>query len=118
MLNTKTFALCFFLSAFALNTYSQECGDCSRPRIALYDFEMKVEKPQADSLILDWMELFWTGITARYNVRQNEPNSGCITWLSGAMMNASMLQGGTLTFGNTYTNLPPAGELNCDYILS
>ncbi|MDP4197402.1 MAG: hypothetical protein Q8940_20295, partial [Bacteroidota bacterium] len=79
---------------------------------------MKVEKPQADSLILDWMELFWTGITARYNVRQNEPNSGCITWLSGAMMNASMLQGGTLTFGNTYTNLPPAGELNCDYILS
>lgn len=114
----KTFVLCFFLSAFALNTYSQECGDCSRPRIALYDFEMKVERPQADSLIPDWMELFWTGIRARYCVRQNEPNSGCITWLSGAMINASTLQNGTLKYGLTYTNLPPAGELDCDYILS
>ncbi|HEX2866564.1 MAG TPA: FlgD immunoglobulin-like domain containing protein [Ignavibacteriales bacterium] len=79
---------------------------------------MKVERPQTDSLILEWMELFWTGVTARHNVMENEPNSGCLTWLSGAMMNASMLQGGTLKFGQTYTNLPPAGALNCDYILS
>ncbi|MGE5621256.1 MAG: FlgD immunoglobulin-like domain containing protein [archaeon] len=79
---------------------------------------MKVERPQTDSLILAWRDLFWTGITARYNVRQNEPNSGCLTWLSGAMMNANLLQGGTLIFGDEYTNLPPAGELNCDYILS
>lgn len=118
MLNMKTFALCFILAAFLSNAYPQECSDCSHPRIALYDFDMQVGRPQADSLILDWMELFWTGVKARYHVRQNEPNSGCITWLSGAMINASMLQDGTLKFGQTYTNLPPAGELDCDYILS
>lgn len=97
---------------------AQSCDECKNPNVALYDFEMKVEKPQNDSLALKWLNLFWVGIKARYSLRNNDPNSGCIQWMDGAMINANLLQNGALKAGGTYTNLPPAGALKfCDYII-
>ncbi len=106
----------------SVNTHGNcfaQCDNCSRPRIALYDFDMQVPRPQADTSIVKWMNLFWTGIQARSLVRQNEPNAGCLSWYDGALINAATLQGGTLKFGSTYANLPPPGPMSAaDYILS
>jgi hypothetical protein len=112
--------LLLFLEAvlFFNATVAQECGECSKPSIAIFDFEMKVARPDSASDIIEWMNLFYTGANSRYLTKQNEPNKDCIRWLDGAMINADLIQNGTLKFGATYTNLPSPGSFaSADYIL-
>ncbi|MGE5352588.1 MAG: T9SS type A sorting domain-containing protein [Acidobacteriota bacterium] len=97
----------------------QECGDCSNPRVALYDFAIKIPRPAETKAILKYLKLFFVGPFARSHVREPYPYGSCITWLDGAMINATELQGDTLRFGPETTNLPPAGTFEyADYILT
>lgn len=115
----RLFLFCF-LSQFISTTQAQECDECSRPRIALYDFSMMVTRPAPDSqlAIERYLDLFYTGTIAKSRVRSAEPSQDCLSWWDGALINAEMLQEGRLLFGTEYTNLPPAGPLNGgDYIL-
>ena len=54
----------FLLLPVLLN--GQDCGDCSRPRVALYDFQMNVPRPDSAQEILKWLDLFWTGTWAKH----------------------------------------------------
>ncbi|PIQ09594.1 MAG: hypothetical protein COW71_05625 [Ignavibacteriales bacterium CG18_big_fil_WC_8_21_14_2_50_31_20] len=115
----------FFFSLLLLplfltqNVFAQYCDDCSRPNVAVYDFDLQIARPQTDSLILKWMNLFWPGIFATSALRANEPKSDCITWFDGAVLNAKALEGIILVYGPEYLNLPPDGPLtSSDYILS
>lgn len=107
---------------FLLSNYAaaQECDECSRPRIGLYDFSMMAMRPDPDSVneIKKYFELFWPGVSSKAYVRNNEPDKNCLSWWDGAMINAFTLQDGRLRFGTEYTNLPPAGPISSvDYIL-
>lgn len=109
--------MCFLSAYFFISTVSsQDCGECSRPRVALYDFQMNVARPDSVEEIIKWMDLFWVGIKTRSIVKSGETR-GCILWLDGAMINANTLQGGKLKWGQEYCNIPAAGIINTDYIL-
>ncbi|MCU7526369.1 MAG: hypothetical protein HF308_17975, partial [Ignavibacteria bacterium] len=112
--------LLILLLIFNFNSLSaQECGDCSNPRVALYDFAIKIPRPTETKAIQNWLKLFFVGPFARGHVREPYPYGSCITWLDGAMINATEYQGDTLRFGPETTNLPPAGTFeSADYILT
>lgn len=104
----------FLLLPVLLN--GQDCGECSRPSVALYDFQINVPRPDSAQEILKWLDLFWTGTWAKANIKSGE-TSGCISWFDGAMINANTLNDGTLKYGMEYTNLPAAGSIGTSYIL-
>ncbi|MCU7511794.1 MAG: T9SS type A sorting domain-containing protein [Ignavibacteria bacterium] len=116
-----SFSLSFLLIfIFNLNSsMAQECGECSRPRVALYDFAINVPRPSEADAIMQYLKLFFVGPYARGSVKDQYPYGSCISFLDGAMVNASDLQGDTLRFGPEYSNLPPAGAVeSADYILT
>ncbi len=114
----KNFFLLCLLFLFSVVSFGQDCGDCSKPSVAMYDFQINVARPTEDAAILKYFELFWVARSAVANVRDNEPSADCMYWIDGAMVNANELQGGTLKFGMEYTNLAPTGTYNtADYIL-
>ncbi len=101
------------------NVFAQYCDECSRPNVAVYDFDLQIARPQTDSLIIKWLDLFWPGIFATSALRDIETKSDCITWFDGAILNAKAMEGVILVFGPEYLNLPPDGPINSsDYILS
>jgi len=112
-------SLLFLIITFSQLTIAQECDDCSRPRIALYDFAMQVARPDAPEEASKWVELFWPGVSTKMYLRNNEPNKDCLSWWDGALINAFTLQDDVLRFGTIYTNIPPAGPISsADYIVS
>lgn len=111
-------AAAVIISSFGIS-FAQECGQCSVPKVVLYDFKVLPPRPATDSLILKWRELFWPGFNAKWKVRESETRTNCITWYDGAVINAKLLQDNKIKFGEEYSNLPPAGPLKgYDYILS
>lgn len=97
---------------------AQDCGECSNPKVALYDFAVNVPRPAQPDSIKKWLGLFFVGPYARGYIH-NDSQNGCITFLDGALINASDFQGDTLRYGPEYTNLPPAGSLkSADYLLT
>lgn len=98
---------------------AQDCGECSRPRVALFDFAVNVPRPAEPDSIMQYLKLFFVGPFARGYLMDEYPYGGCISFLDGAMINASEYQGDTLRVGPEYTNLPPEGVVeSADYIIT
>lgn len=108
----KHLALLLILILSILPVRSQDCGQCSRPRVLLYDGYIWVDRPTDPQAIIAWYNLFWPSVSARAYLHANDPNKDCIRWMDGALVNADLLQGDTLKFGTEFLNLPPLTNLN------
>lgn len=99
---------------------SAQCDECSHPRVGLYDAQMLVPKPSGtgDSIV-GWWTLQWPMAIVRATITASDPTRDCITWYSGAVVNARDLQGNRLHIGVEYYHLPPGGEVaGADYLLT
>jgi hypothetical protein len=112
-------SLLLFLSfIFSFTDGNAQCDDCSRPRVALYDCDVQIERPTDPEAIKAWQILFWPSAAARSYMHTNDPTKECITWYDGALINAQELQGDTLKFGSEWANLPSGGTLkSSDYLI-
>jgi|GEM_PF-2043415 len=90
---------------------AQDCGECSRPRVVLYDCDVQVPRPTIPDSIVKWFDLFWPTKWANGYLSDNDPSKDCITLLDGAMVNSHEYQNDTLRFGPEYENLPPPGPV-------
>lgn len=139
MVATRNYFLLFFLSgALPFAAAAQSCGNCSRtPSVAQFDLDVQVPRPELKGAEtqgwLEWLQLFWLGRHA--NAALSAAGKSCIRFmqpLTAEASNASFLSAGgieipplneeseTLIIGQTYTNLPPAGEASRfgNYLLS
>ena len=100
--------------------YSQECQDCKKRRVILYDNEVTLPRPFAnpDSIYRYWDYFYVTGGVKSYLANQ-DPTRDCITRLDGAFFTIKDSAINSIKFGPEYANLPPPGELNffADYLI-
>lgn len=115
----KTAILFTLLILSTLASSGQGCDKCFKRRIALYDCNVQVPRPDDVAAIIAWYNLFWPSAIARSTMHNsNNPGNDCLTWLDGAMINANELQGDVLKFGQEYANLPPAGPIkSSEYLI-
>jgi len=115
----KTAILFILLMISTLASLAQDCDKCFKRRIALYDCNVQIPRPDEASAIAAWWKLFRPSEIARSTIHNNNnPGNDCLTWYDGAMINAEELQGDVLKFGQEYANLPPAGPIkSCEYLL-
>lgn len=122
---SKTLWICdVLLSTFIIlligagTVHAQQCDQCSHPRIGFYDCDVMVPRPANADSVPGWWTLAFPGAVAEDQFMNNDPSKSCITIYNGALMNALVLQGGTLKYGHEYANLPPAGPINTvDYLI-
>lgn len=107
------------LSLISLISAAENCDKCFKRRVALYDCNVQVARPDDAAAIIAWWKLFRPAEIARSTIHNsNNPGNDCLQWLDGAMINAAELQGDVLKSGQEYANLPPAGPIeSCEYLL-
>jgi|GEM_PF-2144449 len=103
------------------NAIYAQCDECIDRRIYMFDASVDVPAPPDTAIqeIFKWSSLFDLGRFARILSHDEDPTKDCFIWSDGGMWLANSAQNGTLIFGSTYTNLPPAGPIKgIDYLLT
>ena len=120
-MHTRSFTAIAFLllCSFALS-YSQECQDCKRRIVILYDNEVNVQRPftNRDSLTQYWSYFLIAGGVKDY-IANTDATRDCILRQDGAFFTTKDTATNSLKYGIEHANLPPAGDAAgvTDYIL-
>lgn len=114
----RTRILIVLLLLAGLTSFAADCDKCFKRRVALYDCDVRVARPQDADGIISWYNLFWPAAIARSTIHNTDPRRDCLSWIDGALVNADLLQNGVLKFGPEYANLPPTGPYKAsEYLL-
>jgi len=102
----------------ASSLYAQQCGDCPKRHVILYDFDIQVPRPGDPVMIMQWQQLF----RAAFNVADaaiNSPTGPCLYFFDGTHVDREGNVSETAVFGITHTNIAPEGAIpGSDYLIS
>ncbi len=107
-----------FLFPVVLSLSAQECGDCPKRSVMLYDLDVQVPRPGEPAQIIQWQNLFWASYTAE-NAAFNDATSRCLYYYEGTLIGRDGRIPDTAVFGLGYTHTAPQGEIaGYDYLIS
>lgn len=97
---------------------AQNCGDCPKRHVILYDLDIQVPRPGDPVKILQWQQLFRAAFIVA-DVAVNDPTGGCLNFFDGTLVDREGHISDTVVFGLTHTNIAPQGEVSgSDYLIS
>jgi|GEM_PF-4324239 len=124
----RSFAVVSIISLlimFNSNIYPQDCSDCGKRNIGVYDPSVLVPRPEGDDTLLlrlipRWWQLFRSGFAMRYYLRNQDAQS-CLYFTDINIMRAepgSWSWKDSLVFGTEWANTAPPGPVNTlDYLI-
>lgn len=112
------FLTLILLFPVVLSLSAQNCGDCPKRNIMLYDLDVQVPRPGEPTQIIQWQNLFWASYTAE-NAAFNDATSRCLYYYEGTLIGRDGRIPDTAVFGLGYTHTAPQGEIaGYDYLIS
>ena len=99
--------------------FGQDCQDCKKRRIILYDNKVNVPRPStADSIYRYWDYFYIAGGVNSY-ITTMDPSRDCLQKLDGAFFTTKDTVTNSIKYGAEHANLPPPGEAteSTDYLL-
>lgn len=101
------------LSSFSAK--AQQCANCNlTPEIALYDFDLQVQKPDDPNREVTWILLHGLSWHASNHIIKN--NGECVRFIESFSTNKNGNK--TIIMSNTLKNLPGPGEAAGDYFIT
>jgi hypothetical protein len=100
---------------------SQDCQQCKKRMVILYDNQVDVHRPTGnvpDSVYMYWDYFFLAGGVQSY-LSKSDATRDCFMRLDGAFFTEKDTVTSSIKFGLEHANLPPAGEIggDIDYIV-
>jgi hypothetical protein len=96
---------------FLTPLHGQECKDCGKRNVVLYDNEVKIPRPTEDKAIIKWWDYYWIAAGVRNYLADNDPTRDCISRLDGAFFTSKDSKNKGIKFGQEHANTPPPGEV-------
>ncbi len=116
ILKKVLFSILLLLSTIGIS-YSQQCGQCSYPRIIFYDCTIQVPRPTIQDSLSSWWALAWPAFWAHTSIVNDDETGGCISYIDRGSTFSLLSHGDTYLSDVDYANLPPSGAINsADYI--
>jgi hypothetical protein len=119
-MNRRSVAVTAVLSCVALTPlYAQECKDCARRDLVLFDNEVKIPRPTSDKDIIKYRDYYVISAGVRNYLLNRDPSRDCITFRDGGFLTAGENPQRNLKVGLEHANTPPPGEVagGFDYIV-
>ena len=123
--------LSLFLMVFPAFTYSQDCQNCKKRSLILYDNQVTVPRPTVDTTstnaaiiatFVQWWHYFDIAASVSDYLFNKDPSRDCMTYLNGAFSIFTHPAGtdtlNSIKWGQEHMNLPPDGPIagNADYL--
>jgi len=107
--------LMIFITTFS-SLFAQNCSDCPKRTVMLYDMDVQVPRPGDPAHIIQWQKLFRAAFTVA-DVAFNDPTGPCLVFRDGTLVGRDGKISDTTVFGLSHAHTAPPGEIaGSDYL--